>query len=171
MKKVLLAIILSALAIVLFVPGESEVYPAALKAKDTDGTPSDEILQHMLSGHEPVILKYFPFGYLEVEEWEKVILPKKVFAIVDWKTYKDLGAGNIYIGYSFDGKEYKEIGPFNESDGTQTVLEVPVNIFSDISNLRIRFRGEDLDFATDAVAEVSIKLKVIRYKFGLIEWP
>jgi len=169
MKKIIFATIFLIFLLFLFFPREQEVFPKPIKAKDTDGSPSDEILENMEKCCESVILKFNPYGYLEVEEWKKVDLPKKAFAIVNWRTYKDLGAGNIYIGYSFDGKEYKELGPFNESENfTQTTIEIPVNLFSDLSKLRIRFRGEDLDFATDAIAEVKIELKVIKYKFGLI---
>lgn len=169
MKKKILALILLLIFLALLFPQEQEVYPIPLEAKDTDGTPSREILENMEKCCESVILKFNPYGYLEVRKWEKVNLPKKAFAIVRWRTYKDLGAGNIYIGYSFDGKNYKEIGPLGETeDFNETVLEIPLNIFSDLSNLRVRFRGEDLDFATDAIAEVSIKLKAIRYKLGLI---
>lgn len=155
--------------VVVFFPQQEEVYLKPLEAKDSDGTPSNEILENMEKCCEAVILKFNPYGYLEVIKWEKINFPKKAFAIVSWRTYKDLGAGNIYIGYSFDGKNYKEIGPFNENENfTETTIEIPLNFFSDLSNLKVRFRGEDLDFATDAIAEVNIKLKVIRYKFGLI---
>jgi hypothetical protein len=147
---------------------EEEVYLTPLKARDTDGTPPNEIIENMEKGFEMVILKVHPFGYLEIGKWEKVKFLKKAFAIVEWKTYRDLGAGNIYIGYSFDGKNYVETGPFNESENlTKTTLEIPVSFFSNLEDLRIRFRGEDTDFAIDAIAEVNIKLKVIRYKFGL----
>ena len=168
LKLVLVSVVLISIVLVMFFPIEVESYPKPLKAKDTDGTPSDEIINNTNSGFETVILKFNPFGYIEVQEWEKVDFLKKVYVVVEWKAYKDLGAGNIYIGYSFDGKNYTEIGPFNESDEVKTeIIEIPAN-FSDISKLRIRFRGEDLDFATDAIAEVKILLKVTKYNFGLI---
>lgn len=167
-KKMLIAVFLLILLVVFF-PMQEEVYLKPLEAKDSDGTPSHEILENMRKCCETVILKFNPYGYLEVKKWEKVNFLKKAFAIVNWKTYEDLGAGNIYIGYSFDGKNYEEVGPFGESKNfKETILEIPVNFFSDLSNLRVRFRGEDLDFATDAIAEVNIKLKVIKYKFGLM---
>jgi len=89
-----------------------EIYVNPLRARDSDGTPSEEILENMKNGYEVVILKHFPYGFLEVEEWEKVRFLKKAYLIVEWRTYEELGAGNIYIGYSFDGKKYMEIGPF-----------------------------------------------------------
>lgn len=169
-KKIIATIFFSVvLAILLFklLVHEEEVYLEPLEAKDSDGTPSEEILKNMEKCCESVILKFHPYGYLEVTRWEKASFPKKCLAIVNWRTYKDLGAGNIYIGYSFDGKNYKEVGPFNESENfKETAIEIPVSLFTDLSNLRVRFRGEDLDFATDAIAEVNIKLKVTRYKFG-----
>lgn len=165
-KKILILIFV---LILLFFPHQQEVYPKPIEAKDSDGTLSNEILENMEKCCETVILKFNPYGYVEVRKWEKVNFPKKAFATVSWRTYKGLGAGNIYIGYSFDGIKYEEAGPFGETeDFNQTTLEIPVNFFSDLSNLRVRFRGEDLDFATDAIAEVRIKLKVIRYKFGLM---
>lgn len=165
-KKLFLFLLFAIILLIFSFPREIEVYPKPLNAKDTDGTPSNEILQNMENGYEMVILKVYPFGYLEVE-WENIGFFKKAFAIVEWKTHKDLGAGNIYIGYSFDRKNYTEAGPFNENeDFTKTIIEIPLNLSSNINNLRIRFRGEDLDFATDAIAEVNIKLKVIKYKFG-----
>ncbi|MEM5853618.1 MAG: hypothetical protein QXG39_00705 [Candidatus Aenigmatarchaeota archaeon] len=169
MKKKIGLIIFFLTLVVIFFPGKEEVYLKPLEARDSDGTPSDEILENMEKCCETVILKFNPYGYLEVKKWGKVNFPKKAFAVVKWRTYEDLGAGNIYIGYSFDGKNYEEVGPFGESkDLRETILEIPVNFFSDLSDLRIRFRGEDLDFATDAIAEVNIKLKVIRYRFGLL---
>lgn len=148
---------------------EEEIYLYPQKAKDSDGTDSQEIINNMKNGFETIILKHYPFGYVEVEEWGKIKHLKKVYAIVEWKADEDLGAGNIYVGYSFDGKEYKEVGPFNASSHVRKeVIEIPIKPFSNIDNLRVRFRGEDLDFGLDAVAEVSIKLKVIRYKFGMI---
>lgn len=168
--KIVIIAVISILILFLFFPREMEVYPKPIKAKDTDGTPQEEILENMKNGFEMVILKFYPFGYLEITEWEKVRFLKEVYAIIEWRTYKGLGAGNIYIGYSFDGKNYIEFGPFNESENiTKTVIKIPVNIFSDISRLKIRFRGEDIDFALDAIAEVNIKLKVIKYKFGWFE--
>jgi len=144
-----------------------EIYVNPLRARDSDGTPSEEILENMKNGYEVVILKHFPYGFLEVEEWEKVRFLKKAYLIVEWRTYEELGAGNIYIGYSFDGKKYMEIGPFNESlNFTKTVIEIPVNPFSDLSKLKVRFRGEDIDFGIDAIAEIKIELKALKYKLG-----
>lgn len=150
-----------------FLIGEEEkiVYPTY--GRDTDGTLQDEIVRNNREGYETVLLKFFPYGYIEFYGWKNVSMVKKVFAFVEWRTEKDLGAGNIYIGYSFDGKNYVEVGPFNESENYRvTVLEIPANIFTDLENVKIRFRGEDLDFATDAYAEVKVYLKVISYKFG-----
>jgi hypothetical protein len=170
MKKFLIifAIILILIIVFLFLSQEV-VYSEPLKAKDSDGTISSQIIEDMKMKYEMVILKTYPFGYVEVEGWKGSGLLKKAFAIVEWKTYRDSGAGNIYIGYFFDGKNYTEVGPFNESeDFVKTVLEIPVNFFSDLNKLRVRFRGEDLDFAADAIAEVNIKLKVISVKLNFI---
>ena len=85
-----------------------------------------------------------------------------------WKAEKDFGAGNIFIGYSFDGKNYIEIGPFEGSNEYKLdIIEIPTNFLTNIENLRIRFRGEDIDYALDAFAEVKVWLKVISYRFGL----
>lgn len=164
--KILFLLILVSVFLIFLFSREYETYLRPLEANDTDGTPSEEIIQNMDNGFESVILKLYPFGYLEVYKWEDSGFLKKAFAIVDWKTYKEMGAGNIYIGYSFDGKKYYEVGPFKESDNvTETVIEVPVNLFSDLKKLIIRFRGEDLDYAADAIAEVRIRLKTIRYNW------
>jgi len=169
MKKALILIfsILIFCSILLHIFPTEEIYAKPLRAKDSDGTQSEEILENMRKGYETIILKHFPYGFLEVEEWEKVKFPKKAYAIIKWRTYEELGAGNIYIGYSFDGKNYKEIGPFNESvNFTTTIIEIPVNPLSDLSKLKVRFRGEDTDFGVDAISEVRIELKIIKYKLS-----
>ena len=151
--------------LILFFIKKSMVYPDPIFAKDSDGTPSIQILENMKTGFETVSLKTYPFGYLEVQGWEKVGFPKDLEVEIFWKIQEDLGAGNIYIGYSWGG-DYKEIGPF-EGISNSTSFNIPVNIFSDIRNLKLRFRGEDLDLASEAIAEVKIKLKVVKYSFGI----
>lgn len=151
----------------LFTEEEVILYPNF--AKDSDGSQSEEIIKNMKEKYETIILKFYPYGYIEVWGWEKQKYIKKVYAIAEWKAEEELGAGNIYIGYSFDGKNYFEIGPFNgSSEYTKTTIEIPTNLFTNIENLRIRFRGEDLDYGIDATAEVKIFLKVIKYKFRLL---
>jgi len=148
-----------------FFLSQSVSYARPLNATDTDGTRTSEILSNIENGHEKVILKVNPFGYIAVGGWENRGLPKEASAIVEWRAYRGFGAGRIYVGYSFGGN-YTEIGPFNESDNfTQTTLNIPVNIFTDFGKLKIRLRGEDLDFGPDAIAEVSMKLKVTDYGF------
>jgi hypothetical protein len=165
-KKILIMVGVAVLALsIVYFMSERQVTPRILNATDTDGTRTAEIIASMASSHEKVILKVNPFGYVAVGGWENTGLAKSVQAIIEWKTYKDFGAGNIYIGYSFGGN-YTEVGPFDESDEfVQTSLDIPVNIFTDLGKLRVRFRGEDTDFGPDAIAEVSIKLRVTDYGF------
>jgi len=162
MKKVLLIVpVLILIALIIFLFNGKETYPKPLSAKDIDGLDSSEIIKDMQNGYETIDLKANPFGYVEINGWENQALIKKVSAIVEWKTPKKLGAGNNYIGYSFDGKNYNETGPFKESENvTRTIIEVPVDASSNLNNLSVRFRGQDMDFGPDAIAEVSIRLKV-----------
>lgn len=147
---------------------EEEIILFPKFGKDSDGSLSDEIVENIKKGYERVILKFYPYGFLEVWGWENQFFVKKIFAVVEWRADEDLGAGNIFIGYSLDGKNYYEIGPLNASNNyTKTIIEIPIKTFSNIENIKIRFRGEDLDYAIDAYAEVKIYLKVIRYKFRL----
>jgi hypothetical protein len=142
---------------------EKTTYGIPIDAKDSDGTPSEEIMQNMIDGQEMVILKANPFGYIEVGGWRGPFMLKKATAIVEWKTYKDFGAGNIYVGYSFGGN-YSEIGPFGESENiTTTEINIPVGVFEDLSKLKIRFKGEDMDFGPEAIAEARIRLKIIGF--------
>jgi hypothetical protein len=164
-KIALVSLLVVSLFLSVFFLSERETFAKPLRASDTDGTPSSEIIRSISSSHEKVILKVNPFGYLEAGGWESQGMIKRIVAMVEWRTYKDLGAGNIYIGYSFGG-DYVESGPFSESDSfTTNQMEIPLNSSSDLSNLKIRFRGEDTDYGPDAVAEVSIRLKVIVYGF------
>jgi hypothetical protein len=165
----LIILILSLLAVVIFTAAfflsERDSYAKPTDASDSDGTRDSDILTNVNSSFEKVILKVSPFGYLEVSNWEGFGLVKKATAIVNWRTYKDFGAGNIYVGYSF-GDIFTEVGPFNESaELTETKIEIPVNPFTDLRRLRVRFRGEDTDFGPDAVAEVNIRLRVTYYGF------
>jgi hypothetical protein len=167
MKKTKIVVLLLAaslfLSAVLFFLSEKEVYPKLLSARDTDGTEAGDIISGMENGYEMVILKANPFGYLEAGGWENAGLLKNATALVEWKTFEGLGAGSIYIGYSF-GENYTELGPFNESsNNTITEVGIPASPFTDISKLKVRFRGEDMDFGPDAIAEVRMRLKVIRY--------
>jgi hypothetical protein len=163
----ILIVTLSVIAIflIVFFISEKQTYAKPLSAFNTDGTPSTIIINNMNASHQKVILKTSPFGYIEIRGWDSQGLIKKVVATVEWKTYEDMGAGNIYIGYSFGGN-YTEIGPFRESENfTTNEIEIPLISSNEISKLKVRFRGEDLDFGPDAIADVSIKLKVIYYGF------
>ncbi|MEM5875348.1 MAG: hypothetical protein QXX45_02125 [Candidatus Aenigmatarchaeota archaeon] len=163
------SVILLFLFIIIFIFVKTEekiVYPS--KAKDSDGSLENEIIENNIKGYESVSLKFYPFGYIEFWGWNKTKYIKKVYAYIMWKAEKDFGAGNIFIGYSFDGKNYIEIGPFEGSNEYKLdIIEIPTNFLTNIENLRIRFRGEDIDYALDAFAEVKVWLKVISYRFGL----
>jgi hypothetical protein len=157
---ILLAIIIF---IVAFFISETQTYGKPLGAFSTDGTPSTIIISNMNVSHQKVSLKTNPFGYIEIRGWTGHGIIKKAIATFEWKTDKDMGAGKIYIGYSFGGN-YTETGPFDESENfTTSEIEIPFGISNDLSKLKVRFRGEDLDFGPDAIADVSIKLKVIVY--------
>ncbi|MFH8093132.1 MAG: hypothetical protein QXM38_04270 [Candidatus Aenigmatarchaeota archaeon] len=156
-KIFLIAVLLIVLALSLNLK-EKEFYLEPFDAKDSDGSDSDDIINNMKNSYEIVSLKTNPFGYIEIRGFQPKGLLKKAYAEFYWKLYEDLGGGNIYVGYSFDGKNYVEEGPFNESGSLK--INIPVNIFSNLNELSLRFRGEDLDFAADAVAEVKIKLKI-----------
>jgi hypothetical protein len=165
MKIILTAALAAVIIIAIFLFFSLEKHGTAIPtfAKDTDGTDSNDIIKNMQNGHELVILKVDPYGYVELSGWKSRGLLKKAAATAEWKTYKDLGAGNIYLGYSFGGN-YTEIGPFSESEEfTKTIIEIPVGMFADLSKLKVRFRGEDTDFAADAIAEVGIKLETTSY--------
>ncbi|MBU5687810.1 MAG: hypothetical protein KQA31_00145 [Candidatus Aenigmarchaeota archaeon] len=137
---------------------EKEIYLEPLYARDSDGSDSEDIINNMKENYEIVSLKANPFGYVELSKFQFKGFIKRIDAEFYWNIYEDFGGGNIYIGYSFDGKNYIEKGPFNESGSYK--IDIPVNIFSNLNNLRLRFRGEDLDFGPDALAEVKMKLKV-----------
>jgi hypothetical protein len=151
------------LMLAMFFGSEKNMRPNPLSARDTDGTDPSDIIKNMEGGYEMVILKVNPFGYVEIEGWESVGLLKSATLEVEWKTYSDLGAGNIYVGYSL-GDDYVEIGPFNESsEAVKREIAIPVSPFTDMGNLKARFRGEDIDFGPDAIAEVRMNLRVVRY--------
>ncbi len=139
----------------------------ALEARDSDGSDSADILNNMKNGYELVSLKTNPYGYIEVSNFQFKGIAKKVYAIIEWKAYKDLGADNIYVGYSFDDK-YIEKGPFHEGYKRETI-EIPINMLSDFNKLKIRLRGEDTDFGPDALAEVNIKLEADIYKLSFLK--
>jgi len=162
MKAMIAAVaILIALLLFAFLK-EQEVYLDAISAADSDGTDSSDIISNMKDGYELVSLKANPFGFIEVRGFKHSGIAKKAYATYEWHVYQDLGAANIYVGYSFDGKKYFEQGPFDDSGNI--TIEIPVNPFYNLENLRLRFRGEDADFGPDAIAEVRMKLKAIVYK-------
>ncbi|MCS7135125.1 MAG: hypothetical protein NZ893_01665 [Candidatus Aenigmarchaeota archaeon] len=157
--KILFLIILIFTISLLFVK-EKKDYLKPRNAKDSDGTDSGDIIKNMENGYELVSLKTNPYGFVEVYDFENKGLLKEAYAIFHWEIESE-DAGNIYVGYSFDGKNYVEKGPFNESGKIK--VKLPSTIFSSFKNLRLRFRGEDLDFAADAIVKVKIYLQAIYY--------
>ena len=140
---------------------EETVSLQPMEARDSDGSDPGDILRNMNEGYELISLKTNPYGYVEIGNFSFSGLAKKAYAFFEWNAYEDLGASNLYIGYSF-GNGFEEIGPL-EARGSRKI-EIPVNIFTDFSKLRIRFRGEDSDFGPDALAEVKMKVEIIRLR-------
>lgn len=139
------------------------VHFAPVQALDSDGTPSSEILEHM-KDFEDVDMKADPFGHVTVTEWGGEIPPgftvENATVHIRWKTDIDLGAGNIFMGYSTDGGEsFVETGPFNESEIEQdTVLELSGPIAYNVTKVQVRWRGEDLDYRFPATGYVSFSM-------------
>jgi hypothetical protein len=133
---------------------------------DSDGKSSSDIIYNIASnGFDDVTLKLRPFGYVTVVTWEetaKFSKIKKATVSVFWKSDTGRGAGNIYVGYSTDnGASFVEKGPFNETDLMQnTTFEFGENFTSDIRNLQVRWRGEDLDYRLAAKGYVNFKMDV-----------
>jgi len=165
MKKIVLVLVLLIILISIVFLKEETVYLQAKYARDSDGTDAGDILKNINDGYEILSLKANPYGYVEISNFNFSGVPKKAYAIFEWNAYEDLGASNIYIGYSF-GDVYKETGPL-EAKGNRKI-EIPVNIFTDFSKLKIRFRGEDSDFGPDALVEVKMKLEVVKWRFAFV---
>jgi hypothetical protein len=169
-KRILLIPLAVAIAIVLFIffMPSSLIVMTPKSIADSDGNPSSEIVQRIVAedGFEDVILKLRPFGYVTVQSWgndtESFSKIKRAAVSVLWRTDANRGAGNIYVGYSTDnGASFVELGPFNESETVQnTTMEFAENFTSDIRNLQVRWRGEDLDYRLAANGYVSFKMNV-----------
>ncbi len=139
------------------------VHFAPVQAVDSDGTPSSEIIGHM-NDFEDVGLKTDPFGHVTVTQWSGEVPPgftvENATVHIRWKTDMDLGAGNIFVGYSTDsGESFVEAGPFGESETERgTVLEISGPIAYNLTKVQVRWRGEDLDYRFPATGYVSFSM-------------
>jgi len=107
-------------------------------------------------------LKTWPYGSSVAEGWEMSPTDegKSAIAHVKWKTDEGAGAGNIYIGYSYDGQRWIEKGPFNESVSEKdTLIELGRLGKGQLAKLQLRFRGEDMDRMLPAFAYVQFSLE------------
>ena len=165
MKSIMLVTIVIALILIAFLlPVEKEVFIKPVSAKDSDGKSSGEIIN---AEDYFVILKTYPYGYMEIDEWSPAENAKEARIAVEWRT-NEFGAGNIYLGY-FVSDEWNETGPFNESSSAiRTVLSLPKPINYNLSKVRFRFRAEDIDFGADAIAWLRAEMIVRKQAYGLI---
>lgn len=152
-----------------FIPLEKEVVLNPIVVKDSDGKFSNDIIELQKNSEYSVSLKTFPYGYVQVDEWDFVQNPRNATIKVEWKT-NELGAGNIYLGYS-GGSGWVEFGPYNQSlDIFKTSISVPDHFVQNVSLLKFRFRGEDLDFGPDAIAWVKVEMAVRKSVNGIISF-
>ncbi|MFH1294603.1 MAG: DUF2341 domain-containing protein [Candidatus Aenigmatarchaeota archaeon] len=105
-----------------------------------------------------VNMKTNPYGFAIADNWSLELSDEMVRASVSWYTDVGAGAGDIYIGYSTDGQNWEEQGPFSESGSIQQTF-FDLSGIEDLDNLRLRFRGQDLDRMYPAFAYVSFKVE------------
>lgn len=164
-KLSLLFLIIIGIFLVVLRPHTIRLKP--IDAEDSDGSPSSDIINriNVENDFEDVILKVNPHGFITVKEWGDETIPsnvKKVIIHVLWKTDTNRGAGNIYVGYSTDGGEsFIETGPFDENETEQdTKIELSKHFDYDLSEIQVRWRGEDLDYRLPARGYVSFMMEV-----------
>jgi len=107
-------------------------------------------------------LKTWPYGSALAEGWDSSLAQegKSVVAHVKWTSDANAGAGNIYVGYSYDGGTWVERGPFNGSVEEKDVnFELGKLHKGQLASLRLRFRGEDTDRKLPAFAQVQFYLQ------------
>jgi len=160
MRIIFIAVFFALMVLLIFLKEET-VCLQAKEARDSDGSDASDIIKNANDSYEILSLKSNPYGYVEIGNFSFSGIPKKAYAIFEWNAYEDLGASNIYVGYSF-GNSYVEVGPL-EAKGSRKI-DIPVNIFTDFSKLKIRFRGEDSDFGPDALAEVKMRVEIVKLR-------
>lgn len=165
-KTALLIAVAGTILLLFFVPLDKEIIIYPLEASDSDGKSSDNIINAQKTFDYFLILKTYPYGFVRIDKWQNSTVGdiKRASIHTEWKTNKGFGAGNIFVGYSINGNEWNETGPFSDSDN-QAYIDLPVDY--DISMIKFRFRGEDLDFAADAITWVRTNMIVTVKRFGL----
>lgn len=145
------------LAVVFFVSSSSVLLPS--DARDSDGTPSAMIISKLKSpqSSEEISLNTFPYGYIIARNWEWGRGDADLIARIKWEAEKEHGAGDIYLGHSFDGSDWEETGPLPASG--EKALKLGKLSRTEINSLQIRWRGSDLDGREHAFARVEFLVR------------
>jgi len=132
---------------------------------DSDGDCSIENIRDSDSIYEIVDLNTNPFGWIEANTFTND-LPEhntidSAFIHVYWKTDTQLGASNINIDYWNDSWQ-NCAGPFNENENlVDSTCNITFLSKEQISNIKVRFRGQDTDGFPNAFGYVDlIKIEV-----------
>ncbi|MCX8179517.1 MAG: hypothetical protein N3E38_02130 [Candidatus Aenigmarchaeota archaeon] len=119
-----------------------------LQCLDSDGDCNVENLQKNDGLQEMVDLLTFPFGWLEIIDWDtnvsRDVFLSDVKLVFEWKTDIDFGASNIYIDY-WDGSWKECAGPFTENESLQETFCLLNLSYSQFNSLKVRIRGQDTD--------------------------
>ncbi|RME16956.1 MAG: hypothetical protein D6799_04380, partial [Bacteroidetes bacterium] len=128
-----------------------------LSCLDSDGDCNVENIKEKDDVFEMIDLLTFPFGWIEVNEWDSNIsenvLMNSIKLIVEWKTDEFFGANNINVDY-WDGSWHNCAGPFSENSSLQqTICDLSLSP-TQFNSIKVRLRGEDQDGFPNAFAYV-----------------
>ncbi len=138
---------------------------------DSDGDCDVENINLSDNTYEAVNLKTSPFGWINATDWDQDVPAGNVIddAIlhVIWYTDTGKGAGNIYVGYYNSTDWVNCTSPLSESGGeVDTTCDVSSLSLSQLNNIKVRFRGEDLDQRNPAYAYVDYIYIEVNYSMA-----
>ncbi|MEM5801403.1 MAG: hypothetical protein QW350_03955 [Candidatus Aenigmatarchaeota archaeon] len=124
---------------------------------DSDGDCNIENINKEDNIFESIDLLTFPFGWLEVYDWDtnvsNDVLLDNVKLVIKWKTDVDFGAQNINIDY-WDDSWKNCAGPYNENENLQESICILNLSSTKFNSLKVRLRGEDSDGFPNAFAYI-----------------
>jgi hypothetical protein len=127
---------------------------------DSDGDCSVDNIRDLDDVYEAVDLNTNPFGWVEALSFTNSIPQHhtidSAFIHVYWKTDTQLGASGISIDY-WNGSWQNCAGPYSESEViTDTSCNISFLSKDQLSNVKVRFRGQDTDGFPNAFAYIDL---------------